>query len=96
MRRGGIEDAMNISVPLSSEAEAKLREQAQAAGKDIATFVQETLEEKLAMESAAGNGQEDVPANQWIARLRHWAASHRALPYEADDSRASIYEGRGE
>ena len=89
---------MNISVPVSPEVEAKLREQAQAAGKDIASFVREALEEKLALlrDSQSDNGHGDLPAEQWIARLRHWAASHRALPYEADDSRESIYEGCGE
>lgn len=35
-------------------------------------------------------------AEQWIAEFRAWIASHPRLPYEADDSRESIYEGRGE
>ena len=89
---------MNVSVPLSPEAESKLREQADAAGKDIASFVKEALEEKLALlrDSESDNGHADLPANQWIARLRLWVSSHRPLPYEADDSRESIYEGRGE
>ena len=29
---------------------------------------------------------------QKIANLRAWIAAHAALPYEADDSRESIYE----
>ena len=37
-----------------------------------------------------------MSAEQWIAELRAWIASHPRLPYEADDSRESIYEGRGE
>jgi len=35
-------------------------------------------------------------AEQWIAEFRAWIASHPRLPYEADDSREGIYEGRGE
>jgi hypothetical protein len=37
-----------------------------------------------------------MSSEQWIAELRAWIASHPRLPYEADDSRESIYEGRGE
>ncbi len=33
-------------------------------------------------------------AEQWIARLRAWAASHKALDHEVDDSRESIYPDR--
>ncbi len=89
---------MTIHIPISPQTEAKLREQAQALGKDITSFVLEVLEEKLAC-SASAQGEEnreDLPAEQWIIRLREWASSHAPLPYEADDSREGIYEGRGE
>lgn len=42
------------------------------------------------------DNREPTSAEQWIAELRAWIASHPRLPYEADDSRESIYEGRGE
>lgn len=89
---------MTIQIPISADTEAKLRKQAEAAGKDITSFVLEVLEDKLDLEMHTINkdGHEDLPANQWIARLRRWTSSHRPLPYEADDSRESIYEGRGE
>lgn len=32
----------------------------------------------------------------WVRAFREWAASHPALPAIADDSRDSIYQGRGE
>ena len=35
-------------------------------------------------------------AEEWIADFHAWAESHRHLPHEADDSRESIYAGRGE
>ncbi len=35
-------------------------------------------------------------AGQWITELRAWIASHPRLPYEADDSPESIYQGCGE
>ena len=34
-------------------------------------------------------------AQQRIDNLREWCASHEPLPYEADDSRESIYEDCG-
>jgi predicted transcriptional regulator len=85
---------MSISIPFSSETEAKLRRQAEAQGKDITTIVVQAVEEKLALAetSLTGNGA----PQQRIAELRAWAASHPSLPYEADDNRESIYEGRGE
>ena len=33
---------------------------------------------------------------EWCERFEAWARSHRALEHEADDSRESIYQGRGE
>jgi hypothetical protein len=33
---------------------------------------------------------------EWSQSLRAWAASHPRLDQAADDSRDSIYEGRGE
>lgn len=35
-------------------------------------------------------------AEEWIAKFRAWAASHPKSDVIADDSRESIYEGRGE
>lgn len=44
------------------------------------------------------NGQpptDSLTAAEWCKRFENWAASHRVLPHEADDSRMSIYSGRG-
>lgn len=85
---------MTLEIEISPQAEAKLRQQAQAQGKDVTTFVLQAVEEKLALAEASltTNGT----PQQRIAELRAWAASHSPLPYEADDSRESIYEGREE
>lgn len=37
-----------------------------------------------------------VSAEAWETEWRAWAASHKTLPFEADDDRDSIYAGRGE
>lgn len=38
----------------------------------------------------------ELTTEEWIAELKAWAASHKPLEHPADDSRESIYEGRGE
>ena len=86
---------MTLELPLSPELASKLQEQAQAAGMDVTEFVREILEERLAAEAPMGQA---VPraTKQRLSEFRKWIASHKPLPYEADDSRESIYEGRGE
>jgi len=39
---------MTLSIPFSSDLEARLKERAAASGKDVIRFVQEAVEEKLA------------------------------------------------
>ena len=38
---------------------------------------------------------ETATAEEWVRALREWAANHPVLP-AADDSRETIYRGRGE
>ena len=46
---------MTIQIPISAETEAKLREQAQAVGKDVTSFILEVLEQKLSeVEASTG------------------------------------------
>lgn len=87
---------MTVNLSLSPETEAKLKELATAEGKDLASLVLEAVEDKLAVADDIARPRQNLSADQWVARLRKWAASHRSLPFEADDSRESIYEGRGE
>jgi hypothetical protein len=47
---------MTIQLPLTPETEARLRQQALAAGVDITSYILEALEEKLSEGSHATNG----------------------------------------
>ncbi len=87
---------MTLTIPLPIETAATLREQAAAAGQDVASFVLEAVEEKLfsLREVAADRASHTKEAR--IAEWLEWTASHRALGYEVDDSRETIYSGRGE
>jgi hypothetical protein len=83
---------MTLTLSLPPDTEAQLRQRAAAAGKDITTFVREAVEEKLAVPAtmAARTPQ------QWKAEFNAWVAGQKPLPHVADDSRESIYAGRGE
>ena len=83
---------MDITLHLTPEIEARLTAQAIATGLAPEALVLHVLEEQLAIEPE----ESTLSAEEWIADIRAWAESHRRLPYEADDSRESIYEGCGE
>jgi hypothetical protein len=86
---------MTLSISFPTEIEAKLRERATATGKDVATLVREAVEEKL----SGGNGAKipaDMPYEQWLAAFDAWVAGHKPVGHFVDDSRESIYAGRGE
>ncbi len=88
---------MTLHIPLSQESETRLREFAAAHGRDVASVVADAIEEKLGTsEDLEGKDKPPMTADEWIAELREWAASHQRLNYVADDSRESIYAGRGE
>jgi predicted transcriptional regulator len=84
---------MNLTLQLSAELGAKLREQAKAAGKAPEQLALQALEDQLNVEPLA---VVTLSPEQWVADFRAWAEGHRRLPHEADDSRESIYAGRGE
>jgi hypothetical protein len=88
-----------IRIELSDETEARLRERAAAEGKDPADLALQAVEEKLASgNGSSGQGSSETRAGAWTrftASMHDWT---RCLPakHEVDDSRESIYEGRGE
>ena len=84
---------MNLTLQLSAELEAKLVEQAKALGKAPEELVLQVLKEQL---DATPLATVALSPEEWVADFRAWAESHRRLPREADDTRDSIYDGRGE
>lgn len=84
---------MTITINLPSEAEQKLRAAAGRRGQTLEAYL-----EWLAIQSA-GSGAcpaaERTPEER-AAEFRAWAASHVPVTHFVDDSRESIYEGRGE
>jgi hypothetical protein len=90
-----------LTIQLPRETEQKLREKASRSGKSLETYLQE-LAERAAREEAA-NGSVPTPQTQSVltpeqraAAWRAWVERQPVRPVIADDSRESIYEGRGE
>ncbi len=86
---------MVLQIVLSPEIEDRLRERAKASGQDPAGFVEHLVEAELASNEAASTAP-SVSSKERIDQLNAWAAMNPVLPYEADDSREAIYEGRSE
>ena len=76
----------------------RLAEHAQRAGKTINDLLNDMLDERedLTRQQEELIKTEHVTADKWSRSLRAWAASHPLRTVCADDSRESIYEGRGE
>jgi hypothetical protein len=88
---------MTLKITFSGETENQLREKALASGQDVEGFVRQAVEDKLSkVDSQAGAaGQSD--RDEWLARFDAWVKSHAVRPnVKLDDSRESIYSGRGE
>lgn len=84
---------MTLTLSFPPDVEAKLRERAAAAGTDVAAVVQEAVNHAL----QAGNT--NMPSKSSEERIREfdqWVASHKPVAHFVDDSRESIYSGRGE
>jgi len=90
---------MTIRIDISPELESQLSAKAAAAGKDVAAFVLDVVK------SSMGNGDKHTPSGSVEAGRKAWArflhtarAATQNLPagHSLDDSRDSIYEGRGE
>jgi len=85
---------MNVSINFPAEIETTLLRRAAAAGMDVETFVKEFVTERLAEEvpppaKAASHAE-------FMARLRGIIDLHPKSNGLVDDSRESIYAGRGE
>ena len=85
---------MNVSINFSSEIETQLLRRAAAAGQDVESFVRQVVTESLA-EQSAEMPPKKVPS-EFRERMESWIALHPKLDNVIDDSRESIYVGRGE
>jgi hypothetical protein len=90
---------MAVTLHLAPEAEQQLRARAAQQGQTVEAYLVELVERSLSQAPpspapAAPTGPAN--ADDWSREWRAWAASHPPLPHPVDDSRESIYAGRGE
>ena len=92
---------MRVLLQLPPETERVLKEKAAQAGQTLEAYLEQLAER----EARAANGMPapvhkpappQLTPQQWSAAWRAWAAGHATQPLVADDSRESIYAGRGE
>jgi len=88
---------MKVTLNLTSEKEKLLKEKAAKAGLSLENYLLTLVERDVIL----ANGQEMsgiLTPVQWSAEWRTWANRERHLPINLaiDDSRESIYAGRGE
>jgi hypothetical protein len=86
-------DIMTLELHLSPEIETRLFAQAALTGRAPEALALEALEEKLSDQAAV---RPDQGPAEWRAQLAAWIGLHPIVDHFVDDSRDSIYEGRGE
>jgi uncharacterized protein (DUF1778 family) len=87
---------MNLQLTIPAEDEARLRERAAAAGKPVEEFVLDAVAEKLADSSAPKVAATPLRGKDWQREFDALLAAAPKVAHVVDDSRESIYEGRGE
>lgn len=85
---------MTVMLDLPPELVQRLQEKAAQQGKTLEAYIQElaTREGRTAEPTA----QRKPSTEEWIAEWRAWAANRKPVQGVIDDSRESIYAGRGE
>jgi hypothetical protein len=84
---------MTLTLNLTPETETRLRQQAELLGQDVSEFVLQAVSEKLA-DADQSRPIDDI--DEWTRKLHAVIARHPKVTHFIDDSRESIYAGRGE
>jgi hypothetical protein len=91
---------MTLTIDLPIETQKRLLEKASVKGLTVKSYLENLVQSDI---DAASNGSHSRTlstdlrsTDDWIAAFRAWTSSHKRLAHEADDSRESIYAGRGE
>lgn len=86
---------MTLHITLPPELEHAVRERALHAGLDVETFLTNVVKDELADDLATPRKRR-MPHEEFQARLRKIIERHPISQHVVDDSRESIYAGRGE
>lgn len=84
---------MNLRIEVPANLELLLKERAQQAGVAVESFVLQAVTDRLAEAEPTDSSMNAEEFSLW---LQQWADRFPKLDYVVDDSRESIYAGRGE
>jgi hypothetical protein len=91
---------MTVTLDLPSELVQRLNEQAARHGKTLEMYLKDVAKQAAEASNSTfddrRNLQTELTPEQWATELRAWATSHKPVNHFVDDSRDSIYAGRGE
>jgi hypothetical protein len=89
---------MTVTLNLPAETERLLKEKAARAGQTLEAFLKEIAERAAGSSDRTSPGPAPLTIEQWCAEWRDWGNADRKLAASIvlDDSRESIYAGRGE
>lgn len=85
---------MTLTLNLNPELEQEIRAAAETVGEDVESFVLGAVKARLGGKPLAIRRFRDDA--EWRAAFDEWLASRTVVNHFVDDSRESIYEGRGE
>lgn len=83
---------MNLVLNIPADLEDIIKKRAEQAGLDIPAYVLQTLR----VSDLGLAGEPSISKEQFEASLNRLHEIHARVPSDFDDSRESIYEGRGE
>ncbi len=84
---------MHLEIP--PDIEHWLKEHARNSGMSEQQFALKVLQEQAIEQALSPNGEHQKDHTAWMAELRNWSIDHPGGTHFVDDSRESIYEGRG-
>lgn len=83
---------MNLTLQLSPETEAKLKEHANLTGRTVEELALEALQDKL---SSDASGAPQLSVEEWTRQFDAWVEGLPSRNPHFNDSRESIYPDRG-
>jgi hypothetical protein len=84
---------MNLKLEVPANLESLLKQRAQQAGVAVESFILQAVTDRLAESEPISRSQNAQEFSRW---LHEWANRFPKLERPIDDSRDSIYAGRGE
>jgi hypothetical protein len=88
---------MPVTLSLPPDTEQLLREKAALCGQTLEAYLQELAEREAHPTNASlPTAPSELPPEEWVTRWYAWATKQPIRDTVLDDSRESIYAGRGE